>query len=298
MRNFNDIYEKVYRESAEIIEKNRKPIRNKMIIFIVFIVMVEILVIAIIKDVNANILITIPSIWCLKLLYDKEKKYKKFFKEKVIENFVKEYDKTFCYIPDEGISDYIYEMARFEKISYNKTTYHSEDLIKGNLDGKCQFSMAEVYVREGRKKEDIMIPIFRGLFIKVEMNVSINTHLKIRKNTALIYDENEDKKVKMDSNQFTKKAYVYATDKIIAMQLLTADVMEMLLEFEEKTNIMPEITLEGNRLYIRFATGNIFEPKIFKNTFDYGTLKKYYDIINFTLNITKQLVKNIKETEL
>ena len=299
MKNFNDIYEKVYRESAETIEKMRKPIKNKMTIILVFIILLEIFLMVNMKDLQANIIVVILGALCFKLIYDRQKKYKKIFKEKVIEKFVKEYDEMFCYKPDEGISQYLYEMGKFEKIGYNEIIYSSEDLITGKLDGKYQFSMAEVYVRQGETNRDIFgLPVFQGLFIEVYMKTNIKANLKIRKNTALIGDENEDKKIKMDSSEFAKKAYVYSTNKIVAMQLLTADVMEMLLEFERKTNIMPEITLKGHDLFIRFNTGNIFEPKIFKNTFDYGTLKKYYDIINFTLNITKQFMKNVKETEL
>ena len=48
-------------------------------------------------------------------------------------------------------------------------------------------------------------------------------------------------------------------------------------------------------MYIRFATGDLFEATILKSSVDYDVLKKYYDTINFTLNITEKFLKNIKK---
>ena len=51
-------------------------------------------------------------------------------------------------------------------------------------------------------------------------------------------------------------------------------------------------------MYIRVCTGEVFEAKVFKKALDYDTLLKYYNIINFTLELTEKILKNIKETEI
>ena len=104
-------------------------------------------------------------------------------------------------------------------------------------------------------------------------------------------------KIELDSSEFEKLYDVYSSNKIIAMQILTSDIMQMLIDFKNKNQITPELTLKKDKLYIRFTTGNQFEGSIFKKSMDYKVLKKYYDIINFTLSITEKFLKNISETE-
>ena len=104
--------------------------------------------------------------------------------------------------------------------------------------------------------------------------------------------------MELDSGEFEKLYDVYSTDKIMAMQLLTSDIMQMFIDFKEKYKITPELTLKENKLYIRFQTGNMFEAILTKKALDYTTLLKYYDTIKFTLNITKEFIKNVKETEI
>ena len=59
-----------------------------------------------------------------------------------------------------------------------------------------------------------------------------------------------------------------------------------------------EITINQNQLYIRFYTGNMFEANIFKSSVNFNTLKKVYDIINFTFDITRRFIKISEDTEI
>lgn len=138
--------------------------------------------------------------------------------------------------------------------------------------------------------------IFSGLVAAIDFGKVVKANIKIRKDKIKILDKNT--RIEMDSGEFEEKYDVYTTDKIIAMQILTADVMQMILDFQGKTGLRPELTLAGNSLIIRFSTGNLFEANVFKDSLDYATLKKYYDIINFTLDIAKNFVKNIEQTEI
>ena len=51
-------------------------------------------------------------------------------------------------------------------------------------------------------------------------------------------------------------------------------------------------------MVIRFHTGNMFEPKLFKSSLDYNMLKEYYDIIEFVIRVTKEINKVIENTEI
>lgn len=135
--------------------------------------------------------------------------------------------------------------------------------------------------------------VFYGLFAEIKLDKTILANIKIRKNTLTLIKPKD--KIEMDSSEFEKIFNVYGTDPIITMQLLTADVMQMLVEFKEKNKFTPEITIKENNLYIRFNTGEVFEATMFKEALDYSTLLKYYNIINFTLELTEKILKNIKE---
>ena len=59
----------------------------------------------------------------------------------------------------------------------------------------------------------------------------------------------------MDSNEFEKYFDVKATNQILGMQLLTADVMQDLIDFQNENNIRYDIVIE-NELYLQNADGS------------------------------------------
>jgi len=72
----------------------------------------------------------------------------------------------------------------------------------------------------------------------------------------------------------------------------------MMIQFREESKIKYELTIKENQIYIRFHTGEVFEPKMFTNSLDYDMLKKYYDIIEFIFRVTREINKVIENTEI
>lgn len=308
MKNFNKIYERIYKESNELMEMLRKKNRNKTTLIVIAFVIIEIIVIKFFKSNKSNEIVNMfssisPIIILLPILgvvfaLERSKNmnnYNLLFKNKVIKKFVKEYSEDLEYNPTSGISSIDYRRANFE--SYDK--YYSEDLIFGLLESKYSIKMAEVKTeKESRdsKGRKTTYTVFEGLFAEIYLDKNINVSMSIRKNGISLFDG--DSKLEMDSGEFEKIFNVYSTNKIIAMQLLTSDVMEYFIDFKNINKITPEIKLDDNKLYIRFPTGNVFEAKVAKSALDYSILKKYFDIINFTLTLTEKFLKNISETEI
>jgi len=293
MKKFNEIYKEVYDDFSKPLEQMRKKSRSEILI-VSSIAIVLGLVISIITKTLIFMMLSVIIIILYMVLSKSGKKYKKFFKENVVSKFVKEYSEELGYSPERGISAETYQEGQFE--SYDR--YHSEDLIHGTLEGGYKINMAEVHTEDESTDQDghtTYVTIFYGLFAEVEFDKYISTNIKIRKNAWSIFKKN---KIEMDSGEFEKIYNVYSDDKIVTMQLLTSDIMQMFIDFKERYKIAPEITLYNNKMYIRFRTGDMFEAKIIKKALDYETLKKYYDTINFTLGITEKFLKNIKETEI
>ena len=294
MAKFNEMYENIYRECHLPLENMRKQAKNKIIIT---------LAIAVFVAIGLMIIFQNPSVFILPLIIaafiiafsKKIRRYNSVFKEKVVKTFVKEYSEKLNYEPHKGLASTIYREGEFERFD----RYRAEDYISGTLGEFYRIDMSEVHTEEESRDSDgdrTYYTLFHGLFARVEFDKLITEPIKIRKNTIKIFDRKE--RIEMDSGEFEKTYDVYSENKIVAMQLLTADIMQMFLDFKAKNGIAPELTIKGNKLYIRFATGDVFEANILKKALDYDTLQKYYNTIEFTLGITEKMVKNITETEI
>ena len=155
--------------------------------------------------------------------------------------------------------------------------------------------MSEVHTEMEHREKDGHVTystLFHGLFACIEMDAFVKDNIKIRKNSVKFFDRKE--RIEMDSGEFEKIYDLYSVNKIYAMQLFTAEILQLFVDFRK---ISPEITIKGNKLYIRFETGNIFEANLFKESFDYNTLKKYFSVIRFVIELTDIIHKNIKEPE-
>lgn len=295
MKNFNDIYEVLYKNYNEKMEKIRKEILKEKLITVVIVMLIA----AILANIFHNwaIMFLGPIVIFFKLAFSKKGKlYENIFKGELIKTLVKENDENLDFQPERGIARATYRNGEFERYD----VFKSEDLITGKLEGKYKINMAEVHTQDKQTDSDgdtHYVTLFHGLFAEIELDKNVFGKLKLRKDKLKIFDGNNER-VELDSGEFEKIYDVYSTDKIMAMQLLTSDIMQMFIDFKEKYKIAPELTLKENKLYIRFQTGNMFEAVLMKKALDYTTLLKYYDTIKFTLNITKEFIKNVKETEI
>ena len=153
-------------------------------------------------------------------------KYKKIVINKIMSNFYNNLE----YFPNKEMPEYIYKELRYEH--YDR--YRSDDYFEALINNKNSIQMAEVLTQERKEYKDSdgntktrWITKFHGLFAKIELDKSINCELKIGANGSAIFAE----RLKMDSSEFEKYFDVQASNKIIGMQLLTADVMEELVDF-------------------------------------------------------------------
>lgn len=291
MTKFNEIYETVYKKSFEIMENKRKDAQNRIILVFVLAISIGIIISIISKSIIPTLLGIIVAV-LYSAISRKNRDYKTAYKELVIKNLIKEYDSNLEFRAHSEISSTIYSMGEFERFD----RYYSEDYIGGLLNDGRTIVMAEVHTEDETTDDEgntSYTTLFHGLFARVELNKIIPTTTKIRKNKLKLIDSKA--RLEMDSGEFEKIFDVYSEGKITTMQLLTLDIMQMMVEFKEKNKVVPEMTIKDNNLYIRFATGSIFEGDLLKSSLDYNTLKEYYDIIDFIVKITDELLKNVED---
>lgn len=221
--------------------------------------------------------------------------YKKTVINKIMENF---YD-NLEYFPQKEMPEYIYEEPKYDEYYDN---YESEDYLEGQINNKYSIQMAEVLTEEEQEYENSegetetrTITKFHGLFAKIIMDKSINSELKIMQNGEI---QKKDR-LNMDSSEFEKLFDVQASNQIIGMQLLTADVMEELIEFRNNANMRFDIFIKGNELYFRFHSGDMFEPgSLKKDALHKETIQKYFNLLNFTYNLSNKLINLVNETQI
>lgn len=224
--------------------------------------------------------------------------YYGLYKENVITKLLHNFYDNLDYIPKKGMSSNIYNQGNYEHYD----NYYSDDYMEGLLNNKYNIKMAEIKTEEEYTTTDSeghtqthTRTLFHGLFAKIQMDKSINSDLLIRENGHF------SKKIRldMDSDEFEKLFDVSASNQIIGMQLLTHDIMELLISFKKATGIAYDISIYDNILYLRFHTGSVFEAiSIKKNAFDEKSLRKYYNILDFTYTLSKLLIDLIEKTEI
>ena len=221
-------------------------------------------------------------------------RYKKIAINKLMNNF---YD-NLEYFPNKEVPEYIYDKLKYEYYDI----YKSEDYMEGQINNKYSIQMGEVLTQKEEEYKDsegkthkTTITKFHGLFAKIDMDKSIKSELKIMQDGAFFLS----KKLKMDSSEFEKHFDVKASNQIIGMQLLTADVMEELVDFENKTKMKFDIIIKDNELYLRFHSGDMFEPENFKKgPLDKNSTQKYFHMLNFTYNLSNKLISVVNDTEI
>ena len=205
-----------------------------------------------------------------------------------------------------GLASLVFIEAEFERFD----RYNAEDLIYGTLKNNCKFVMSEILTERKRidsSESDSYSTVFSGLLAKVETPKPFNASLYLRKDIKdksflnrafckkLSFDE---LRTQLDSPEFEKIFDVYASDKIVAMQLLTADIMQNLMQFYNEMGIDYELTIKKNCMYIRFWCGKMFETaSLGKFSLDRDTLYKYYRMLDFTFSLTDKMLKLLYDTQ-
>ena len=321
---FEKFYDNITKEETEYLEKQKKKARKeqfnnniKKALFYIFGTILFILFIVKYNEKDKTyegaiifsiLLFVLVLYWLLStnILYkiqknDKYIDYLDIFKKRVIKKMLLLFDRNLTYHPDGSIDVSIFNDAEFET---NTGFYYSDDFISGKLKNGCRYIIGDVQTTLEPDKK--IAQMFNGLFASVECPKNFNNSLYIRVNKNALEKAIEFNtkykykklKTELDSKEFEKNFDVYASDKIIAMQLLTADIMQMLVDFRKEMNMNYEITIKNSHIYYRFLCGELFEINdLNKFSLDKEMLYKYYKIIDFSIILSEKLTELIKDTE-
>lgn len=240
---------------------------------------------------------------------NKEKQYRKSYISEFNETFIKLINPNYSYNGEKGILEKNYKLVDL----FPYEDYRARGLISGNLSNGYNFKAGQVTTWSSREVNDKRIKFvkFDGIFYEIDLPFSINSKLYLRSDKNLD-DANFIKKlfnadgqltrlkVKMDSEEFENVFDVYAENRVLAMQIFTADVMVELMRIYSITSNKFEITIDKNKLYIKFDTGAIFKAPGDLNieVLNKDILHKYFKRFESTLKISEKFIEIIQENNI
>ena len=311
---FETLYKRIYANKKGRLEKLRGVVRNISILYLICFSFTifgfpvgEMLIIFLGMNVHIGsnilfflVLFSIPIDIVLFIMYKNEmKKYKDVYKEDVISNLVSLLNNnlTYTYGKNSGLGLVReYEKSGFDKFNFDK--FITDDYIEGKIDRNLNIRMTDVIIKSvfensRRRYEE---ELFRGIFAVVDSGLYISD-----KSIAIyrsIYSNKSEKKIEMDSSEFNSLFSVFSEDKMYAMEILTSDIMSLLIKYKKTYDLDFEIIINGTKIYFRFYINDMFEPKIFKNSLDKNVLFTYYSVIEFIIEVTSKMNKAVLETDI
>ena len=160
---------------------------------------------------------------------------------------------------------------------------------------------------------------FKGLFVNMQVSKHLEGFIKIeRKRMRVSISGNKGEFIpsnecqKMDSPAFEKDFLVGSNDQITAMRYLTADVMELLLDFkgelidtqlrfnrdllpQNPRNLSLDLFWQGDQVYMRIGNKKMFKPTL-RNPMCKDSLACCLASLSFAMKFNHVITKSIQET--
>lgn len=289
LQEFENIYQESYSNNIRGIKTQKVLVRVRVFIQY-FIPLICLLFLK--EPINAiSAVITYGILMSINTKYISE--YKRTYKSEIVSNFIKLINNKLVYKTDSEeklIIEEAYREARFDNKVFN--WFHVEEYIDGLLEEDMLVKMSDLRIKY--LTDNNTFEKFQGIFVQTECDKNIGTYLKISKNKLKIFEKQE--RAEMDSQEFEKYFDIYSENRILATEILTSEVMTRLVDFYNKYNIEYEVVVRDNKIYIRFFTDAILELKIFES--DRELLLKYFCILKFIVDLTKEVNKALKEVEI
>ena len=301
---FSELYARLYNENFEELEALRG--KEKKWSLVILMVMATFLLSSIspLFSIVGVACITICIIKLIKkdnLNVEGEKKtYTEIFKEKIVGPIIENSFGSAKYDAKAGISSFEYNKAGYRE-RYDR--YHSEDLIIAplNVEGDIStfMTIAEVHTENEHKDSDgdtTYTTVFQGITSSFVLPKNFENNIYIRSN-GRVGNWNKNK-IKMDMPEFEKIFDVEGTDPILAMRILTADVMAEMIDLYEKYKYRFEINILNDKIYMRLRTGPVFEPNVFKKSMEYKQIEKYYLVLKALTSIASHIYDTVLRIEI
>ena len=308
-----DFYYKVLYPTLELLDDDRKKLKQKVIkiavgytffFVLIFVVFINFLMQNIDLLFGLGVVYLAIGAFVYKSLI---KDYTTEFKDKIIEPLIHAIDNKLIYFKDSHISQTYFERSELFKQSTDRIS--GNDYVDGEIDGvSIKFSDLHVEKRHKNSKgNDNWETVFKGLFIVSEFNKEFKGKTTILPDTAQktfgnlvgnwLQSNNftREELVKLDDIEFEKEFVVYSDDQIEARYILSHSLMKRLLIFQKKSKYPVYISLRGESIYMAiYYNKDLFEPAVFHSLLNYKIAMEYVKTLHLAISIVEELKLNQK----
>lgn len=226
------------------------------------------------------------------VLHPKIKEFEEKYKKQIIENIFPKYLDEFNYEPDEGISrSYINHL----NIISTGDIYSSEDKITGKVKG-VNFVRADIHIQDEHEDSEghtSRTTVFEGQLMIFQFPKRFKSEVQVYSKffpgsksksglfSKLFKEKNENIRhsISTESEEFNKKFKTYASDDHTAFYVLTPQILEAIIQLENKFGCKIMLFFTNNTLNIALRTGkDSLEP-------------------SYKKDMNKALEQTVKETE-
>lgn len=231
-------------------------------------------------------LVSIMVLFAILILNGKyQKRYKEIFKACVIKPYVEKSIPALSYEPNGGIPIEDYREAHFDDKVI--TNLEEDDHIWGNICKDVYMDMSEVKAvneKEHRNKKGKLTGVskktqFWGMCCVLSSTRFDFKNIYIRRDKFKILPQHD--RVKIDSPDFEKYFDLYSEHRNEAKKLMEFQLIDTLTKFVVESGLTFEIALKGSKIYMRFYTGEMFEPAILSKIKEKDMLWIYHSICEF-----------------
>lgn len=285
---YKELYENIGNELDDKIKK--KKINFFKIIGIIFVLIIIMCILGNIEMIGLSIIVAcLISIFSLFRIQELKLKY---YREEIINYLVKSYGLNYDYSHGLDESEYI-----SSKLPEKFDNFQSKDYINGIIDENIELKMSyintykkEICTIDGKQHVE-KIETFKGIFGRVNIDKNINAEVIIDLND--LKRKYDIKRIELDSIEFEKSFDCFSNNKVIALQILTPEVLEKINKLGDIFKKYMQIRIYNNTIYYRFYLEDVFLPSKFKNVLEKNRLQKIYEVINNSVDLAKCIGESI-----
>lgn len=296
-KNFDVIYEKLYENVGKEVEAKITKKRNNLIKILIILILL-IVIAYIVGDIEIlGLCIITGCLVFIFFLFKIEELKLRMYREDIIKNLVKFCNMNLNYDYNSGIKEIDYISSN---IPGKYDVFQSKDYIYGKIQKNINLEISyintykkEKHIEDGKEVIE-KIETFKGVFGIVNINKNINAEVIIDLNDfKRKYNLN---KVEVDSIEFEKSFDCFSDNKIVALQVLTPNVLEQINKLCETFKKTMQIRISNNKIFYRIYLDDIFLPHRFKKILEKNRLKMIYELIYNSEMLIESIFESINES--
>jgi len=205
----------------------------------------------------------------------KQRKYRSLYKDFYVRHSINQVFSDANYNPNKGIS---FDTIASTKMLNMGDRFESSDYVSGKYKN-VPFELSDVHIQEvvvisnGKTTTTTYTTIFKGRWMIFDFNKTFKSNIKVAAKNffggrSTIFSKLQ--RVKMESEEFNKKFYVFGDNEHDVFYILTPQLMEKIEELSDSIGGRVMLCFINSKLHVALNNGrDYFEPNsIFSNKSD------------------------------